>query len=356
MFFFGLLWLMVLLTIGTIAQKDLGLYQAQQLYFSSWIVWFWGVIPAPGGQLTMGVIFIGLFAQLIFKTPLKLKTIGISITHLGAFLLILGGIITGYFSFEGSMIIDEGKTSSHFSDYHKLEIAIVDSRPSDHRRVITFDSSYMEKGKILNGHDLPFSIEIINFCGNCTYKKRKINNKDYKGFGKIFKLEHTTLAKEETENRSGISFKLNGNKATSLYSIIEDMPIKQSLVVDGVRYGIEIRHKRYNLPFEIELLDFVKTDYASTAMAKNYKSIVNLIDKKIKQRTIVQMNEPLRYKGYTLYQSSYLQEGEKETTVLSVVHNRGRMFPYISSIIICIGIVIHLLVLAGFLNFLKRDE
>ena len=68
------------------------------------------------------------------------------------------------------------------------------------------------------------------------------------------------------------------------------------------------------------------------------------------------MNEPLRYKGYTLYQSSFIQGGGKETTVLSVVHNMGRMFPYISSIIICIGIVVHLLIISGLFKQAVRKE
>ena len=58
------------------------------------------------------------------------------------------------------------------------------------------------------------------------------------------------------------------------------------------------------------------------------------------------MNEPLRHYDYTFYQASFIEEGDKETTVLATVKNYGRMFPYISSIIMCIGILVHLLVMA----------
>ena len=54
------------------------------------------------------------------------------------------------------------------------------------------------------------------------------------------------------------------------------------------------------------------------------------------------MNEPLRYKGYTFFQSSFIEGPEGETTVLAVVKNYGRLFPYISSIIMCIGLLFHL--------------
>ena len=57
------------------------------------------------------------------------------------------------------------------------------------------------------------------------------------------------------------------------------------------------------------------------------------------------MNEPLRHKGYTFFQASFIDDSEVETTVLATVKNYGRLFPYISSIIMSIGLLIHLLVM-----------
>ena len=39
-FVYTLIWMMFLIVIGTLAQKDMGLFAAQQRYFSSWIIWF----------------------------------------------------------------------------------------------------------------------------------------------------------------------------------------------------------------------------------------------------------------------------------------------------------------------------
>ena len=57
------------------------------------------------------------------------------------------------------------------------------------------------------------------------------------------------------------------------------------------------------------------------------------------------MNEPLRHNGYTFFQASFIDDSEVETTVLATVKNYGRLFPYISSIIMSIGLLIHLLVM-----------
>ena len=51
-FVFALAWMIILVVIGTLAQRDIGLYQAQQLFFSNWIAWI-KFIPVPSGRLLM---------------------------------------------------------------------------------------------------------------------------------------------------------------------------------------------------------------------------------------------------------------------------------------------------------------
>ena len=49
-FVYSCIWLLVLLVLGTWAQRSIGLYRAQDLYFSSW-VFMTGPIPLPGGRV-----------------------------------------------------------------------------------------------------------------------------------------------------------------------------------------------------------------------------------------------------------------------------------------------------------------
>jgi hypothetical protein len=56
------------------------------------------------------------------------------------------------------------------------------------------------------------------------------------------------------------------------------------------------------------------------------------------------MNEPMRYRSYTFYQSSFSIRPDGEFSILSVVQNKGRIFPYISSAIIFIGLLTHIIV------------
>lgn len=340
-------WLMVLLTIGTIVQKDIGLHQAQMRYFSSWVVWS-GFIPLPGGLTTMGLVYIGLLTKLIFKTPLTLKNSGIAITHLGSFLLLTGGLLTGLFSVEGNMVIQEGQSVSHFTDYHKRELALIDTSPKDFDLTTTFADGFLRPGQHIKHPNLPFEIDVLHYCENCQILPLKeaddFSGSTRIGFAQRFQLAPTKLAKEDSENRSGMEFIVkNATSGNGRYLIVEGMPIDQTLQIGGKKYIVELRRKQYELPFQIHLLDFEKKTHAATSMAKSFKSVVRLKEGDLDQRTVIQMNEPLRYKGYTLYQASFIEGLQSETTVLAVVKNVGRLFPYISSIIICIGILIHLL-------------
>ena len=58
---------------------------------------------------------------------------------------------------------------------------------------------------------------------------------------------------------------------------------------------------------------------------------------------LIKMNEPLRYKGHTFYQASFIEGKLNDTSVLAVVKNYGRLFPYISSIIMCFGLLVHMI-------------
>ena len=106
----------------------------------------------------------------------------------------------------------------------------------------------------------------------------------------------------------------------------------------------EFRKERTYLPFSIELLDFKKVLHPGTQVAKSFSSEINLIENQIPRRVLIQMNEPLRHMGYTFFQASFIEELKSESTVLAVVKNYGRLFPYISSIIMSIGLLVHLII------------
>lgn len=103
---------------------------------------------------------------------------------------------------------------------------------------------------------------------------------------------------------------------------------------------VEYRPDERALPFTVKLLDFRKIDYPGIDMAAGFESDVQLTDSQrglFLMRTI-KMNEPLRYRGYSLFQSSYIP-GAVETTILSVRNDPGTPLVYAGFLIVIGGMV-----------------
>ncbi len=103
---------------------------------------------------------------------------------------------------------------------------------------------------------------------------------------------------------------------------------------------VEFRPSERELPFSVKLLDFRKIDYPGTEMAAAFESDVELTDASrgiILIRTI-KMNHPLSYRGFKLFQSSYVP-GTPETTVLSAHKDPGTCLVYVGFITVIAGVL-----------------
>ena len=113
-----------------------------------------------------------------------------------------------------------------------------------------------------------------------------------------------------------------------------ELPLGDDPIIMG--YGAAQR----TLPFSVKLLDFRKINYPGLEMAAGFESDVELTDTErgiILLRTI-SMNEPLRYRGFSLYQSSFV-EGPVETTVLAARSDPGTPFVYAGFLIVIAGVI-----------------
>jgi cytochrome c biogenesis protein ResB len=112
------------------------------------------------------------------------------------------------------------------------------------------------------------------------------------------------------------------------------------LDVGGEPVVVEYRPAQRELPVTIKLSDFRKLTYPGSQMAAGFESDVQLTDS---QRGLVlmrkiSMNKPLKYRGFSFFQSSYV-EGPVETTVLSVRNDPGTPFVYAGFLIVIGGVV-----------------
>lgn len=96
-------------------------------------------------------------------------------------------------------------------------------------------------------------------------------------------------------------------------------------------------NRRVMLPFAVKLDRFTVDRYQGTNNPASYSSQVSVEgDKKFSQ--LISMNEPLDYKGITLYQASYEDAQPRPTTsILAVNRDPGRIYKYIGSLLIVFG-------------------
>jgi hypothetical protein len=342
-FFYSVIWLMIILTWGTIAQKAHGLYFAQKTYFTSWFIWLFDFIPLPSTMTIMSLIFLSLLAKLAIDQWKKQKA-GTIIIHLGALILLLGGLLTYLYSYEGSMVLSEGEQRSFISDYYDIELVLINKDAPDVEHI--FPQQLLVKDNQLTHNSSHFLAKVKYFYINCAPEQLDQISEDpfIMGFAKIFSFKELPRDAEEERNVSCIELEVSeDNQPSKTFRIFEGMPIKQSISLKEQEYIIELRHKRTYLDFSIKLINFDKISYEGTNKAKEYQSEVVLLDDSISWHSLIKMNEPLRYKGYTFYQASFIQTDSGVISVLAVVKNLGRVFPYIASLIICIGLIIHLL-------------
>lgn len=336
--FFLLPWLMILLTAGTIAQKDLGIFEAQKIFFSSWILWL-GPLPLPGAYLTLGLLTLCLAIKFIFYSPWRKDRIGTIITHLGILLLLGGGMLTALTQTEGYLSLREGQTGTVISDYHNRVLRI----HKDDAVIGTIPFEDLSKGQRILSVDLPFSVTPVATCINCRPAPVK-DATDRRGLAQQMVLMSSERHKENETNLSGVTLQVSGadDAQDGLYVTMEEIPHSASVSMDGSVYSFSMGREERALPFTIELIDFRQNFHPGTVMASGFESDVVVHDNGIDWPARIRMNEPLRYKGYTFYQASFAEKPDGSYSVLSVVRNQGRAFPYIASALIFAGLLIHI--------------
>ena len=330
--------LMLYLIIGTIAQKYIGLYDATQTFFAAWILWL-GPLPLPGMPPVLALIAINLCGKLIFKSPWFLSNAGIIITHIGALLLLAGGLLTAAFSTEGYIDIPVGGKSNTISDYHARTFVIEDETGNT---IAQFNhTALIPKQEI----QTPFKLTILGSCRNCRIQHRVDTTRKYHGMAQFMSLTPDKPKNTNEENMGGVTFRVEGisPEQDGIYLVLEDVPKLPEFKINEKTYRISLRKSRRTLPFTLELLDFKREVYPGTDKPKSYESIVRIHDGGAQWQTTISMNAPLRYKGYTFFQSSFIATADGNISVLAAVWNVGRTFPYIASITMGLGILIHIL-------------
>jgi cytochrome c biogenesis protein ResB len=120
-----------------------------------------------------------------------------------------------------------------------------------------------------------------------------------------------------------------------------DKPVVLETAKGPVKISIEPASRP--LPFSLALKDFRKVDYPGTENAASYESDVSLHDdaESVTIEKTISMNKPLDYKGWRIFQASYILDPELgEASVFSIAKNPGIPFIYTGSLVILLGVIL----------------
>lgn len=329
---------MAYIIAGTVAQKYIGLYEATKVFFAAPVIWLYG-FPLPGFPILLAIITINISCKLIFKSPWRVQNAGVIITHIGVLVLLVGGLFTALFSSEGYIAIGEGEQKSIVSDYHMREFAVTDG---ENKTLHQIKHDQLHIGDVKQFQDIPFSIKVLNHCVNCKIIGREDATENHVGMAQHMALIPDRLEMQNEENFAGLTLEIDNDGQKEIYVLLEDIPQYPTIITGDNTYRLKLQRAQRELPFSVRLLDFEKTVHPGTDVAKEYESRVLVQDGDTSWETTISMNAPLRYKGYTFFQSSFLNSPAGEVSVLAVVWNVGHAFPYISGLVLSFGLILHL--------------
>ena len=360
-----LLFFLLLLTFfGTLEQVNQGLFEVQKKYFESYfLVHQIGPVPIflPGAYLLLALLFVNLLFGAIIRAPKQWKHPGMLIAHGGILLMLLGGLVTFQASTRGYMQLYEGQRSEEFVDYHDWEIVIteLDGPQAGRQHIIQHDqfaSMAPDATRTFYSDDLPFDLYIEGFLRNCRPVSSMAAAQGIDGF----QLQPLELEKEAEMNLAG-AYAIAIDKDTQesaesiLFGFTQGPWVYEN---DGVHYSVDLRKRRYQAPFTIELTKFIHEMHPGTGMASNFESVVTKIDGDSDRQVHIRMNEPLRDQGYTFFQASFgpknAQPGQPMFSVFEVVNNPADKWPLYACIIITFGMSLHFL--QKLYAYLKRQN
>jgi len=354
----------ILVFAGTIAQVELGLYQAQNEFFRHFFV-YWSLgdsgirIPVfPGGYLIGGLLLINLSVVAFTKFAFAPRKLGIWLIHLGLILLFVGQLLTDLLSVESMMHLREGETRNYSERPREAELVMIDRSTPDSDRVITIPERRLRKGGViaLPGTDLGLAVKAYyrNSSLDRLPEGSAMTAAASRGFGAtLLAREQPHVTEMDRRDVPSVIFELQGpNAPGGTWLASEFLGQPQPVPVGDTVYQLSMRPRREYKPYSLTLLDFKHDTYPGTDIPKNFSSRVRLQNpsRGEDREVLIYMNNPLRYDGATFYQSSF--DTDNLGSILQVVRNPSWLTPYLSCVLVSLGLLVQFLI--HLIPFLKR--
>jgi cytochrome c-type biogenesis protein CcsB len=314
--------------------------------------------------------------------PIFGKRAGIVLLHGGVGLMMFSELWVGTTAVEAQMHIVEGETVNFLQDIRTNELAVIDETEPGTEKVVAIPQRFLMDDETIRHEALPFDLRIVEYQQNSELHGVEPGDKNpaTAGFGKTMiarkaKAGVGTSADSKVDEsalyvqvlKKGTTESLGTYLTTLLQTRLSEARLRTGLSETEIRsryrigpfvlklcqptefecagkkYRLALRFKRTYEPYAMKLEDVRFDKYIGTNTPKNYSSKLHLVDpsRDVDENVTISMNNPLRFAGQTFYQSSVGNDPVTgaETTGLQVVTNAGWMIPYVSCMIIVVGML-----------------
>ena len=356
----GLLVASILLVfLATLEQQSWGVWHVQSAYFQSW-----GVLyplsqtaplhfPLPGGFLLGTLLVLNLVAAHFRHYRPGWQRIGISLTHGGLVLLLIGGFAIAHYQEESAMVIPEGESRAYTEAFRECELVVSDVTDPASDTVTTWSQRLLESG-VKPGAFGAYRVERVDFLPNAAMQPVAQNPNL-----PPLRLEHPAgVAARAPLGLAPLRVSYDDNLPNNPVAIVtlrvgetvaqvaaslqfHEFTGPQRVTVGGRTLEVDVRRRRTDLPFAVALRKFTHDRHPGTDIPKRFASDVTLVEGGARSDFTISMNQPLRHGGLTFYQSSFGNADGKPATVLQVVRNPAAWMPYVAVLVMSIGLLAH---------------
>jgi ABC-type transport system involved in cytochrome c biogenesis permease subunit len=288
------------------------------------------------------------------------------LVHLGVGLLMLGQFAFGDRQIEERMALVEGQSTNMALRTDETELAVL--RPEGEQDRVTVIADRLLEARVgaaaIAVPELPFDVEVLEYHRNSSVMRvgPVAPNKATAGIGREW-LAAAKPPEGGASSRPNISsayvrLRDRGTGAdlgTHLVSqFLNDQAqifmgagddVVDTVEVGGVPYRLQLRYRREYKPYSVTLRDVRRINYGASETPRDYSSYVTFADTPTgaTQEGRIWMNNPVRYRGETFYQSQYVpaDASHGEMTGLQVVENAGWLIPYVACVLALWGMLAH---------------
>jgi len=343
--------LMALVVLCTLAQVEMGTQGAVNAYMRSFLVkkqfaWLPFAIPVfPGGGLVGLMLTLNLIAKTLDIKRTWAKA-GMWLVHAGLVILFAGEFVAGMMQVDTNMSIEVGQTVNYVQSYKNMELAVIDVTDPTWDEVYSVPDTLLAKGGAIALPGTPITLNVKQY-----YPNSELSNLPpgappslaTAGVGPGISVVERPTVTNDNELNTGSAFvePVAGGRSYGTWLASMALGAPQSFTHEGHTYALAMRLRRQYLPYAFTLKQFRHDVYPGTDIPKNFSSLVQVVNpsQKESREVLIYMNQPLRYEGKTFYQASF---GKNDTlSILSVVENPGWLLPYVSCVLVSLGLLVH---------------